>query len=167
MAGSSLPAVRIDLNPLALFKYGIGLEDIRAAIAAANANAPKGAIEGVRRRYQIYVNDTATTPEQYRSLIIAYRNGAPVRLGDVAAISEGVEDVRLLGLADGQRAVLMILHKQPGANIMDTVDRIKAALPQVRASIPAGIDLVLTNDFSTRSVPRCMTLMSPCCLRSC
>ncbi|HEV2268002.1 MAG TPA: efflux RND transporter permease subunit [Steroidobacteraceae bacterium] len=149
IAGSSLPAVRIDLNPLTLFKYGIGLEDVRAAIAAANANAPKGAIDGPQRRYQIYVNDTATTPEQYRSLIIAYRNGAPVRLRDVATVSEGVEDVRLLGLADGQRAVLMVLHKQPGANIMATVDRIKAALPQIRASIPAGIDLVLTIDFST------------------
>ncbi|MGH8202482.1 MAG: efflux RND transporter permease subunit [Steroidobacteraceae bacterium] len=149
VAGSSLPAVRIDLNPLALFKYGIGLEDIRAAISAANANAPKGAIDGRERRYQIYVNDTATTPAQYRSLIVAYRNGAAVRLGDVATLSEGVEDVRLLGLADGQNAVLMILHKQPGANVIDTVDRIKAALPQVRASIPAGIKLTVTNDFST------------------
>ena len=149
VAGSSLPAVRIDLNPLALFKYGIGLEDVRAAIAAANANAPKGAIDGPERRYQIYVNDTATTPEQYRSIIIAYRNGAAVRLEDVAKVSEGVEDVRLLGLADGQRAVLMVLHKQPGANIMDTVDRIKAALPQIRASIPAGINLVQMIDFST------------------
>jgi multidrug efflux pump len=149
VAGSSLPAVRIDLNPLALFKYGIGLEDVRAAIAAANANAPKGAIDGPERRYQIYVNDTATTPQQYRSIIIAYRNGAAVRLEDVAKVSEGVEDVRLLGLADGQRAVLMVLHKQPGANIMDTVDRIKAALPQIRASIPAGINLVQMIDFST------------------
>ncbi|MHB8816072.1 MAG: efflux RND transporter permease subunit [Steroidobacteraceae bacterium] len=149
VAGSSLPAVRIDLNPLALFKYGIGLEDVRAAIAAANANAPKGAIDGPERRYQIYVNDTATTPEQYRSIIIAYRNGAAVRLEDVAKVSEGVEDVRLLGLADGQRAVLMVLHKQPGANIMDTVDRIKAALPPIRASIPAGINLVQMIDFST------------------
>ncbi|HEV2441241.1 MAG TPA: efflux RND transporter permease subunit [Steroidobacteraceae bacterium] len=149
VAGSSLPAVRVELNPLALFKYGIGLEDVRAAIAAANANTPKGAIDGLERRYQIYVNDTASTPQQYRSIIIAYRNGAAVRLGDVATVSEGVEDVRLLGLADGQRAVLMVLHKQPGANIMDTVDRIKAALPQIRASIPAGIDLVQTLDFST------------------
>ena len=149
IAGSSLPAVRVDLNPLALFKYGIGLEDVRAAIAAANANAPKGAIDGPRRRYQIYVNDTASTPEQYRTLIIAYRNGAPVRLQDVATVNEGVEDVRLLGLADGQPAVLIVLHKQPGANIMATVDRIKAALPQIRASIPAGIDLALTIDFST------------------
>lgn len=84
IGGSSPPAVRIDLNPLALFKYGIGLEDVRAAIAAANAHAPKGAINGPERRYQIHVNDTATTPAQYRSLIIAYRDGAAVRLGEVA-----------------------------------------------------------------------------------
>ena len=148
IGGGSLPAVRIDLNPLALFKYGIGLEDVRAAIAAANANAPKGAINGPERRYQIYVNDTATTPEQYRSLIIAYRNGAAVRLGDVARVSEGVEDVRSLGVADGHPAVLIIVHKLPGANVIDTVDRIKAVLPQVRASIPAGITLTLTNDLT-------------------
>ncbi|MGB6489407.1 MAG: efflux RND transporter permease subunit, partial [Steroidobacteraceae bacterium] len=149
IAGASLPAVRIELNPLALFKYGIGLEDIRAAVAAANANAPKGAIEGPTRRYQIYVNDTATTPEQYGSLIVAYRNGTPVRLGDVASVGEGVEDVRLLGRADGRAAVLLIIHKQPGANIIDTSDRIKAVLPQIRASIPEGIDLVVTNDFTS------------------
>ena len=148
IAGSSLPAVRIDLNPLALFKYGIGLEDVRAAISAANANAPKGLIDGPERRYQIYVNDSASTPRQYRSLIIAYRHGAPVRLGDVANVGEGVEDVRLLGLADGQRAVLIVIHKQPGANIIATADRLKAVLPQIRASIPAGINLVVTNDLT-------------------
>ena len=148
IGGSSQPAVRIELNPLALFKYGIGLEDVRAAIAAANADAPKGAIEGPEHRYQIYINDTATTPEQYRSLVIAYRNGAAVRLGDLAKISEGVEDVRSLGLADGHRAVLLIVHKLPGANVIDTVDRIKAVLPQIRASIPGGINLILTNDLT-------------------
>jgi len=148
VGGSSLPAVRVDLNPLALFKYGIGLEDVRAAIAAANANAPKGGIDGPERRYQIYVNDTATTPEQYRSLIIAYRNGAAVHLGDVAKVTDGVEDIRSLGVADGHPAVLMIVHKLPGANIIDTVDRIKAVLPQIRASIPAGITLTLTNDLT-------------------
>jgi multidrug efflux pump len=148
LGGSSLPAVRIDLNPLALFKYGIALEDVRAAIAAANANAPKGAINGPERRYQIYVNDTATTPAQYRSLIIAYRNGAAVHLGDVAKVSDGVEDVRSLGLADGRPAVLMIIHKLPGANVIDTVDRIKAVLPQIRASIPEGVTLTLTNDLT-------------------
>jgi multidrug efflux pump len=146
LGGSSLPAVRIDLNPQALFKYGIGLEDVRAAIAAANANAPKGAINAASRHYQIYVNDTATTPAEYRSLIIAYRNGAAVHLGDIAQVSEGVEDVRNLGLADGKRAVLLIVRKQPGANVIDTVDRIKAAVPQIQASIPAGIDLIVGND---------------------
>ncbi len=146
IGGSSLPAVRVDLDPEALFKYGIGLEDVRAAISAANANAPKGAIDDGSHHYQIYVNDTATTPQQYRSLIIAYRNGAAVRLGDVAKVSEGVEDVRNLGLADGKRAVLLIIRKQPGANVIDTVDAIKAALPQIRASIPAGIDLIIAND---------------------
>jgi multidrug efflux pump len=146
IGGSSLPAIRIDLNPQALFKYGIGLEDVRAAIAAANANAPKGALDDPLHRYQIYVNDSATTAAEYRSLIVAYRNGAAVRLGDLATVGDGVEDVRNLGLADGKRAVLMIIRKQPGANVIDTVDAIKAVIPQVRASIPAGIDLVVTND---------------------
>ena len=146
IGGSSLPAVRVDLNPRALFKYGIGLEDVRAAISAANANAPKGGLNTSAHHYQIYVNDTATTAAQYRSLIIAYRNGAAVHLGDVAQVSEGVEDVRNLGLADGKRAVLMIIRKQPGANVIDTVDRIKAEIPQIQASIPAGINLIVAND---------------------
>ncbi|HEX4268195.1 MAG TPA: efflux RND transporter permease subunit [Steroidobacteraceae bacterium] len=147
LGGSSLPAVRIDLNPQALFKYGIGLEDVRAAISAANANSPKGAVDDNARRYQVYVNDTATTPEQFRSLIIAYRDGAAVHLGDLAQITNGVEDVRNLGLADGpNRSVLMIIRKQPGANVIDTVNSIKAVLPQIQASVPAGINIILTND---------------------
>ena len=146
IGGSSLPAIRVDLNPRQLFKYGIGLEDVRAAIAAANADSPKGALSFDGRRYQIYVNDTATKLSQYRKLIIAYRNGAPVRLGDVATIKHGVEDVRTLGLLDGQRAVLMIIRKQPDANVIQTVDRIKALLPGIRASIPRGIHLVVTHD---------------------
>ena len=151
ISGSSLPAVRIDLNPQALFNYGIGLEDVRAAIAAANANAPKGAIDDPLHRYQLYVNDSSTTPAQYRSLIIAYRNGAAVRLGDIATVGAGVEDVRNLGLADGQRSVLVVIRKQPGANIIDTVDAIKAVMPQIRESIPAGVNLILTND-GTQSI---------------
>ncbi len=146
IGGSSLPAIRIDLDPEALFKYGIGLEDVRAAIAAANADSPKGAVEASARRYQIYVNDTATTTQQYSSLIIAYRNGAAVRLGDIAQVTNGVEDVRNLGLADGERSVLMIIRKQPGANVIDTVDRIEAVLPAIKASIPAGINVIQTND---------------------
>jgi len=146
IGGSSLPAVRIDLNPQALFNYGIGLEDVRAAIAAANANAPKGALDDPQHRYQIYVNDSATSPAQYRSLIVAYRKGAAVRLGDIATIGEGVEDVRNLGLADGKRGVLMLIRKQPGANVIDTVNSIREVLPQIQASIPAGITLIATND---------------------
>jgi multidrug efflux pump len=146
IGGSSLPAIRIDLNPRQLFQYGIGLEDVRAAIAASNANSPKGALSFNARRYQIYVNDTSSEVGQYRRLIIAYRNGAPVRLGDVATITNGVENVRTLGLLDGERAVLMIIRKQPDANVIQTVDRIKALLPEIRASIPSGIHLVVTHD---------------------
>ncbi|EQD59678.1 Acriflavin resistance protein, partial [mine drainage metagenome] len=143
IGGSSLPAIRIDLDPRQLFNYGIGLEDVRAAIAAANANSPKGALSFGGRRYQIYVNDAATRVRQYRKLIIAYRNGAAVRLGSVAKITRGVENVQTLGLLDGHRAVAMIIRKQPDANVIATVDRIKALLPTIRASIPPGIDLMV------------------------
>ena len=146
LGGSSLPAIRIDLEPQQLFQYGIGLEDVRAAIAASNANSPKGALSFGARRYQIYVNDTATTVSAYRQLVIAYRNGAAVRLGDVATITNGVENVHTLGLLDGHRAVALIIRKQPDANVIATVDRIKALLPQIRASIPRGINLVVTHD---------------------
>ena len=146
IGGSSLPAIRINLDPRQLFNYGIGLEDVRAAIAAANANSPKGALSFDGRRYQIYVNDSATRVRQYRRLIIAYRKGAAVRLGSVATISRGVENVQTLGLLDGHRAVAMIIRKQPDANVIATVDRIKALLPAIRASIPAGINVVVTHD---------------------
>ncbi len=147
--GSSLPAIRIDINPRQLFKYGIGLEDVRAAIAAANADSPKGALSFDGRRYQVYVNDTATKAAQYRRLVIAYRNGAAVRLGSVAKVTNGVEDDRTLGLLDGHRTVLMIIRKQPNANVIQTDDRIKALLPQLRASIPHGINVVVTHDRTT------------------
>src|SRR5690242_791117 len=96
IGGSSLPAVRVELNPRALFKYGIGLEDVRAALSAANANSPKGSVDDGAKRYQIYVNDTATVARDYQSLIVAYRNGAAVRLSDVGTVSDGVENVRNL-----------------------------------------------------------------------
>jgi len=149
IGGSSLPAVRVELNPRALFKYGIGLEDVRAALSAANANSPKGAIDDGPRRYQIYVNDTATTADAYKSLIVAYRNDAPVRLSDVASVSDSVENVRNLGLADGKPAVLVILYRQPGANIIDVVDRIRALVPQLQASISPAIKITPTNDRTT------------------
>ena len=148
VSGSSLPAVRIELNPRVLFKYGIGLEDVRAAVAAANANSPKGAIEDMRQRYQLYVNDTAKTADVYRNLVIAYRNGAPVRLADVAQIEDGVENVRTLGLANGAPAVLLIISKQAGANVIQTVDRIRALMPELKAALPPSINLDIVNDMT-------------------
>ena len=149
ISGSSLPAVRVELNPMALFKYGIGLEDVRAALASANAHSPKGAIDVGNRRYQIYTNDQANHAADYRPLIVAYRNGAAVHLTDVAEIDDSVENLRNQGLSNGKPAVLVILYRQPGANIIQTVDRIKAILPQLSASIPSAINVALTMDRTT------------------
>ncbi len=149
IGGSSLPAVRVEINPHALFKYGIGLEDVRAALASANAHSPKGAIEDDRRRWQLYTNDQATTASEYRSLVIAYRNGAAVRLSDIAEVEDSVEDLRNQGVANGRPSVLLILYRQPGANIIDTVDRVFELLPQLKASIPADIDITPVSDRTT------------------
>jgi multidrug efflux pump len=149
VGGSSLPAVRAEMNPDALFKYGIGLEDVRAALASANANSPKGAIEDSGQHYQIYTNDQARHADQYRDLIVAWRNGAAVRLSNVADVVDSVEDLRNQGLANGRPSVLVILYRQPGANIIDAVDRVKALLPQLRASIPTDIDLTVAMDRTT------------------
>ena len=146
VGGSSLPAVRVELNPSALNKYGIGVEDVRAAIAATNANRPKGAVEEGDRRWQILANDQAKRAADYVPLIVAYRNGAAVRLGDVARVNDSVEDVRNAGLADGKPAAMLILFRQPGANIIETVAQVKALLPMLRASIPAAIDLSVVMD---------------------
>jgi len=149
IGGSSLPAVRVELNPNALFKYGIGLEDVRAALAAANANTPKGSIDVGGRRYQIYTNDQASKAAEYRNLVVAYRNGAAVRLEDVAQVLDSVENVRNLGLANGQPAVLVILYRQPGANIIQTVDRVVGLIPSLKASIPTDIDIKVAMDRTT------------------
>jgi multidrug efflux pump len=149
VGGSALPAVRIELNPNTLYKYGIGLEDVRAALASANAHSPKGDIEAGGRHYQIYDNDQATTAGEYRPLIIAYRDGAPVRLTDVAEVADSVENIRNAGLANGKPAVLVILYRQPGANIIDTVDRVMTLLPELRASISPAIDISPAVDRST------------------
>ena len=149
VGGSSLPAVRVELNPNALFKYGIGLEDVRAALAAANANTPKGSIDVGGRRYQIYTNDQASKAAEYQNLVIAYRNGAAVRLADVAEVLDSVENVRNLGLANGQPAVLVILRSQPGANIIQTVDRVVGLIPSLKASIPTDIDIKIAMDRTT------------------
>jgi multidrug efflux pump len=149
VGGSTLPAVRVELNPDALYKYKIGLEDVRAALASANAHSPKGAIEVGDRHYQIYNNDQATTSDEYKPLIIAYRNGAPVRLTDVGEVVDGVENLRNAGLANGKPSVLVIIYRSPGANIIATVDRIYALLPELRAAISPAIDLAPAVDRST------------------
>jgi multidrug efflux pump len=149
IGGSALPAVRVELNPNAMFKYGIGLEDVRAALAAANANSPKGTIDEGNRRFQIYTNDQSIKAADYAPLVIAYRNGAPVRLSDVAQVLDSVEDVRNLGLSNGQPSVLVILFRQPGANIIETIDSIKAALPALEAAMPADVNVTIAIDRST------------------
>jgi multidrug efflux pump len=149
IGGSALPAVRVELNPQALYKYGIGLEDIRAALASANANSPKGTIDDGNSRYQIYTNDQAVKAADYSPLVIAYRNSAAVRLSDVADVTDSVEDVRNLGLSNGQPSVLVILFRQPGANIIDTIDSVKAALPHLEAAMPADVNVTIAIDRSS------------------
>ncbi|MDH7797110.1 MULTISPECIES: efflux RND transporter permease subunit [unclassified Beijerinckia] len=147
--GSSLPAVRVELNPQALYHYSIGMEDVRAALGAANAHAPKGAIEIGPLRYQIYANDQGIVAADYRDLIIAYRNNAPVHLRDVAQVIDSVENLRNAGLANGKPAVLLVLFRSPNANIIDTVDRVRTLLPTLQASVSPAIDISVALDRST------------------
>ncbi len=152
VSGSALPAVRVDVNPQSLSKYGIGLADIRAAISNANANAPKGAIETDKLRYQIYTNDNARDAEPYRNLIIANRNGNTVRLGDVATVTDmqdgATENIRTYGLYNGKAAIGVQILQQPGANIIDVVDAVNAEIPLLKTEIDPKIDLVVTSDRS-------------------
>jgi multidrug efflux pump len=151
ISGSSLPAIRVELNPRALFKYGIGLADVRAALAAGNANTPKGAIEVGDRRYQIYANDVLTSDVDrgaalYGSLIIASRNGAVVRLSDVAEVVGSVEDIRNAAYCDGEPCVVLQVSQQPGANLIDTVDHITSQIPRLQATLPPDVQLAIRND---------------------
>ena len=139
VGGSSLPAVRVELNPTALNKYAVSLDTVRTALQNTNANRPKGFVEQDDKHWQIYTNDQARDASEYRDLIVAWRDGAAVTLRDVAEVSNSVEDVRNQGLFNGKPAVLVIINKQPNANIIQTIDRIMALLPALRASIPADI----------------------------
>ncbi|TLZ28892.1 MAG: multidrug transporter subunit MdtC [Gammaproteobacteria bacterium] len=141
VGGSSLPAVRVELNLPSMNGYGINPEGVRAAIAATNANRPKGALESGAQRWQILANDQSMDAKDYLPLIVGYHNGAAVRLGDIAQVSDSVQDLRNDGLANGDPAVMLILFRQPGANIIATVDRVRALLPHLRATIPASISL--------------------------
>ncbi len=147
--GAALPAVRVELNPGALFHYGIGLEDVRAALASANANAPKGAIDECYTTYQLYTNDQAIHAVDYKPLVVAYRNNAAVRLTDVADVIDSVEDLRNAGLYNGQSTVVLLVFRQPGANIITTNDGIRAALPVLQASLPGSATIHIALDRTT------------------
>jgi len=144
--GGSLPAVRVELNPDALNHYGVALEDVRIALANANANRPKGFVEDEGRQWQIATTDQAKKASQYQSLVVAYRNGAPVLLSNLGTIVDSVESLRNAGIVNGKPAILIAVSKQPNANIIDTVDHIRALMPQLKASIPAAIDMVVMQD---------------------
>lgn len=143
VGGSSLPAVRVELNPRALSSQGIGLDQVRAALASANANRPKGLVEDGERSWWIYASDQARAAAEYMPLIVSFRNGAAVRLADVAEVVDSVQDVRNAALIDGKPAVLLILNREPNANILDTVQRVEDLLPWLRAAIPAAMDLTV------------------------
>jgi multidrug efflux pump len=146
VAGSSLPAVRVELNPAQLNHYGISPETVRGRIAASNANRPKGDVEAGDKHWQIYANDQAKKAVDYIPLIISYHNGAAVRLTDLGQVVDSVQDVRNAGYFNGKPCVMIIISKQPGANVIETVNRIKDLLPQLRASMPAAIDLQIASD---------------------
>ena len=146
IGGSSLPAVRVEVNPPALSKLAISAEDVRLAIVGTNANRPKGSVEDEERYWQIEANDQAKRAADYIPLVIAWRNNAPVRLGDVATVVDSVQDIRNAGSYNGRPSVLVIMNRQPGANIIETVDAVRALLPLLRASIPAAINLDVAMD---------------------
>jgi len=151
IGGGSLPAVRVELLPYALNKYGVALEDVRAAIQAANANRPKGTVEGNGLRYQIYTNTAGRTAVDYRSLVVAWRDGGPVRLSDVAQVIDSVEDTRTLGLFNGEPAIIALITRQPGANVIQVVDAVRALLPELAAQLPQDVELHVASD-ATHSI---------------
>ena len=155
LGGGSLPAVRVELLPFALNRYGVSMEDVRAALQASNANRPRGAIEGNGRRLQIYAaGNTASgglRAADYLGLVIAWRNGAAIRLSDVAEVVDGVENTNTIGLFNGQPAVIVLIRRQPDANVIATVDGVRALLPELQAQLPQDVQLQVASD-STNSI---------------
>ena len=149
VGGSALPGVRVELNPTQMSNLGIGLEDVRTVLAAANANRPKGELANNTQTWGLSTTDQLLKAEDYQPLIVRYQNGSAIRLSDIAWVRDSVENVRAAGMVDGKPAVLIIVFRQPGANIIDTVDRIYAAMPQLRASISPAIGLTVVMDRTT------------------
>ncbi|KMN33056.1 multidrug transporter [Chromobacterium sp. LK1] len=148
VGGGAQPAVRVELNPRQLNHYGISMETVRGAIASTNANRPKGFLENDERHWQVQANDQANKASDYLPLIVSYKDGAAVRIADVAEVKDSVVDLRNAGLLGQQPAVMLILFRQPGANIIETIDRVKSLLPQLQASIPAAIKMQVVMDRS-------------------
>lgn len=146
IGGSSLPAVRIDLNPTALNKYGISLEDVRGVLSSTNINRPKGQLSNGEHTWEIQTNDQLHKAEHYEPVVVTYRSGAAVRLLDVAKVTDSVEDVRSTGLVNGKPAVMVIIFRQPGANIIETVDRVRALIPQLEAAMPGAVKATIVQD---------------------
>ena len=155
LGGGSLPAVRVELLPFALNRYGVSMEDVRAALQAANANRPRGAIEGNGQRLQIYAAGSTATgglrAADYQELIVAWRNNAAIRLSDVAEVSNGVENTNTLGLFNGEPAVIVLIRRQPDANVIATVDGVRALIPELQAQLPPDVTLQVASD-STNSI---------------
>jgi hydrophobe/amphiphile efflux-1 (HAE1) family protein len=149
IGGSARPAVRIELNPAVMSNYGVGLEDVRTALGSVNSNEPKGSVSNGLIRWTIIDNDQLFDANHYRPIIVAYHNGAPVRIGDIASVQDSVEDIRTAGLQNGKACIVMQVYRQPGANIVETVQRIRDALPELQASIPASIEVVIAADRTT------------------
>jgi multidrug efflux pump len=149
VGGSSLPAVRVEVNPTALNKYGLQLEDVRTLLSSQNANRPKGDIADDTTTSNVATNDQLLKADYYKPLIVSYQNGAAVKLADVANVRDSVEDLRAAGMTNGKPSVLLVIFREPGANIIATVDRVRAALPQLKAAIPAAIDLTVVLDQTT------------------
>lgn len=148
VGGSSLPAVRVALNPQALFNQGVSLDAVRTAISNANQRRPQGALDDSQQRWQLRTNDALQTASEYQPLVVHYNNGAAVRLSDVATVEDSVQDVRNAGMSRGKPAVLLLIRKTPEANVIDTVDRIRAEMPLLHEVIPAAIDLEIAQDRS-------------------
>jgi multidrug efflux pump len=148
VGGSSLPAVRIDVNPMAVNARGLQLEDVRTAIAAQTANQPKGTLQGTGKSWSLHANDQLLDAADYGPLIVAYRNNSAVRVSDIATVTNDVEDVHSIGLSNGRPSAVLIIFRQPGANIIAAVDAVKASLPQLKASIDPAIGLAVVMDQS-------------------
>ncbi len=149
ISGGQKPAVRVQVNPTALASYGLGLEDVRNALAEANVDQAKGVIDGARQSYTIGANDQLFSSDQYKPIVIAYRNNAPVRLSDVANVIDGTENTKLAAWMNLTPAVIVNIQRQPGANIISVVDRIKKLLPQLQASLPSAVKVQILTDRTT------------------